>query len=514
MPNQILTVSPTGRINRRDKPDEIGDDEVLSRENFIVIGTKNKKNKKIPGSDRLNATSAGTPPFVWAQRYYTGGAFRKSFAYNQNGTLYHIADNGTLTSLITTFSPLAYPSSAIMKVSGNDILYFAEGIANSIYSYDGNAGNTFTREGSVTLTPVIMISHLDRLWVVEEDSDSVNFSVNLNPVNFTDSTDAGTISIGAKRGSKIQALAILNETLYIFKSDSIWALLGKTPSEFTVVEVHPFRGIAARRSMQNVESAIIFLGDDYEFYSFGGTIESTKLLTYDLAIAGDLTKDLNQIINKDRMAQVASTYHNFLYRCAFTETGETQNNLEYIFVTTNETDTITRGNNVSCYMKWDRNPDKNELITGRSDIGRLMHQYRGLNWDNQATSPTMPIRIQTKFIGGGIQNQRFKRAWVNSEVLGAEPIRIRYYLDTRNAVSDSVNDEWVIQGETKSMTNNIRINSQLAVTSRVNLRHNAAKGQSISFEINQDRADVDFSFSSIDLEVVTKNIKRNQRVGI
>ena len=65
--NQITRLMPTGRINRRDKPDEISDDQVLSRENIQVIGSKNKYLRKLPGSDRLNATPVGANGINWAR---------------------------------------------------------------------------------------------------------------------------------------------------------------------------------------------------------------------------------------------------------------------------------------------------------------------------------------------------------------------------------------------------------------------------------------------------------------
>ena len=215
MPLSTITVRPIGNIDRRNAVDEGDMTDVLIRENMEVIGIGNARMvKKLPGTDRLTATGLSSGSFTWAYRYYSGNV-AKTFAFS-NGVLYHVAPNGALTSKVSVLSTTAYPSAEIMKVSGNNVMYFVDG-ANGMWSHDGNSGHDFVKENSVTLNFVQIISHLDRMWGFEENSDTLNFSVNLNPVNYTDSTDAGSVSVGAKRGSKIQFIALLYETLFIFK---------------------------------------------------------------------------------------------------------------------------------------------------------------------------------------------------------------------------------------------------------------------------------------------------------
>lgn len=516
MPSTIIRIDPVERINRRDIVTEIGDKQVLSRENFAVIGATNKRVKKLAGSDRLNATNAGNGPIVWIYRYYNKTPVARIFFFGA-GTLYYSDENGNVTTLISTFDPNAYPSAVEMRISGNDVLYFSEGINTGMYSYDGNNGNTFLKEGSVTLNFVGMVSWLDRLWGFEENSEILYFSKNLVPTNFTDSTDAGQITIGPKRGSKIQAIAIMNETLYIFKSDSIWELNGRTPSEFQVNETHPSLGLAARRSLVYVESALVGFMSDYELHEFNGT-QQAKLLTYDVALNGDLTKDLNPIVNTTRLDQICATYFDFTYRMAFTGMDQTSNPtlnmMEYCINMVNQVDYFTRGNNVSAYCVFDRPPDTKTLLTGRSDAGYLMKQFNGLNWDNNAATPTMLIKLQTKFFGlNSPHNIRIRRYWGNFGVLGALNIGIRLFLDGRNATTDSTQDELITQGETKSFMA-IRLNSQTAITSRQIPRHNNSKGQNFSLMISEEINNRDLQFSSFFAEIITKNVKRNQRVGV
>ena len=460
--------------------------------------------------------------FLSGYRYYNG-TFAVTFLYwwdnSLEGRLYHIDNLGNLTLKETlAVSGRPQPCWEQVKVSGNNLLLFSDGF-NGIWSYDGNMGYSWTQRNT-TVSPVWMKIMLDRLFAFEENSDSLLFAVNVTgggePTNFSDSTDAGEIVIGPRRGSRLQWGIIDNETLYLWKNDSIWVLSGGVPSEFAIREIHPARGTAARHSVIKGESTVFFLGDDFEFYSFGGSQESTQLISYKMAVSGDFSKDLNPIINKDRMNQVDATYHDFLYRCSIVETGETIQKLEYFYDTTNKTDGLTRGNNVSCYIIYDKvPPDKKELYTGRSDAGYLMLQHQGLNWDNDATSPTMPVKLQTGFLRlDSIIMTRIRRIYGDFQVLGAEQLKVRHFIDGRNATSDSVEVPLEISGEYKNPTTMIRINSQDSFTSRQVMPWARAKGLSHSLKLDFDRNNIDLSFSKFVIEVVRKQRKLRSAVGV
>ena len=513
---QIFNIPCTSVVNRRDLPHLIEDGEVLSRENMEVVGSgKEKRNRKVPGANRFSDTDTGDY-YISGIRYYSGANLRKTFAFN-NGVIYQVDDNGVESAVPDlVFGLTAVPVWEIMKVSSNNVLFVSEGINTGMYSYDGNIGNNFVKETPVTLNLVGMLSHLDRMFGFEEDSEDLVFSKNLEPTNFTDSTDAGVITIGAKRGSKIQAIALLYGTLFIFKQDSIWALIGRSPSEFEVKEVTPRLGTSARRSVVNTDNGIIFLGSDFEFYFFSGTVGSLQMLSYKMAVGGDLTKNLIPIINRDKADQAVAVFHNKVYRCSVVENGETMNNLEYCFSTINETDWLTRGFNISCYIPWDRTPDKLELLFGRRDIGLLMLANQGLNVDNGATSPTMAFKLQTKFISSGEpRNIRFKRAFFTFGVLdSAEPLRVYYYLDCRTTRSDAGDDEWAIRGEFKVGIGNM--SSQRAITSRVNLDYGKSRGQNISFMIDESKPNIDLELAGIDVECVIRpySVKKGKPVNV
>ena len=501
---QIFEIKMTGRINRRDLPNRMKDGDVMKRTNFMVIGNGDeKKNRKVPGANRFTQNNTGTS-YNSNYRYYTKGNIRKTFSHN-GGKLYHIDDNGNESEVLGVFEPTAVPCFEVMRISDVDVLYVSEGISTGMYSHDGNLSNIFNKETAVSLNFIGMVSHLDRMFGFTEDSEDLYFSKNLEPTNYTDSTDAGIITIGPKRGSKIMFIALLYGTLYIFKQDSIWRLTGRTPSEFEVTEVHPYLGVSGRYSVQNTNNGIIFCGSDYEFYFFGGTIESTIMLSYNVAFGGDLTKNLIPLVNRSKPENMRSIFHNNIYRCAYTVNGGVTNTMEYCFDTINEVDFLTKGFNISSYLKWDRHPDNNELFTGRTDLGRLMKMNIGLNVDNNATSPSMEYELQTKFVGSkDPKNIRFRRAFFNVGVLGAASIRCFYYLDCRSARSDAGSDNWVTIGETKALSPSVSITSQSAISSPVNLHYGKSKGQNISFSLEDDIKDVDIEIASISVEAIVK----------
>jgi len=174
MPLPVIPFECTGRVNRRDLVDELKPGDVLCRENFYVIGAGEKRvNKKMPGSKRHSASDVGGR-YTTAFRYYTSNA-RHTFAYNlsgTNGSIYHIDENGNETKELDVPAPggNAYPTWMEMRVSSADVLYFSDGV-NGMYSYDGNAGHDFIKETSVSLNFVQLISHLDRAFGFEEDSE-------------------------------------------------------------------------------------------------------------------------------------------------------------------------------------------------------------------------------------------------------------------------------------------------------------------------------------------------------
>lgn len=511
MPRQFVKERPTGLINRRDLPQDLEPGQVQLRENFIVLGVgDNKRNRKHPGAKRFTTSTTGvsyTSGFV----YYMKQNVRKILGFN-NGKIYFVGENGSEDEDIPIFAVDAIPTWVNMRVSGNDVVYFSAGDGSGFYAYDGNIANEFQLQPAVTLNIVDMVEFLDRLFVIEEDSEVSSFSKNLDFTNFTDSSDAGEITVEATGGSKIVKQAVLGEQLFYLKTDRICRLDGRTPSTFSVRRVIPWLGCAARGSVQVTPIGIIFLGSDYEFYLFDGA--NLKMLSYGVAIGGDKTKNLSGLINRNKTRQIVSTYYDRIYRCSFTENGKSTNNLEWCYNLANETDFLTRDFNISCYIPIDRQPDEPMLLTGRTDLGRLMRMYQGLNLDDGSASPQMSCKLVTRAIGSDQPyDARFKRVYLNTEVLGAEPMPIYYALDNRTRVSDWASDQWPIKGE-QTGVGSFNMLIQSSITSRMNLKYGKSKGRTITFIIDRNSRDIDFGFSKLSIEAIVKRSpKKSQAVA-
>lgn len=507
-----VKIMPVGNIDRRSMVTQGKSSAVLSRENLMVIGVDEKDRfiRKVPGANRYNSTSVGSFGVSSMTRYYAQDKSRKNFFFS-GGRVYFIDENGNASEVLSLFDVNAYPTFVEMQVSSAHILYFMEGISTGMYSHDGNMANAWTKEEAVTLNFVDAVSWLDRLWGFEENSEDLYFSVNLAPTDFTDSTDAGVITIGARRGSKLQRIVVgKDDNLYIFKTDSIWVIEGKTPSEFRVRELSPNMGLAARRSLQKVNEGMVGLMSDYEVYSFDGN--SFKLLTYNVAMSGDFTTKLEPMINRNKMDEVNSCYHNFVYRMSFVENGKDTPDMEYCFNTINETEFFTRGFKIASYLVYDRIPDKNELVFGRADAGRLMRMYHGLNPDNGDSGSMFIIKTKTKFNGLGMsRNFRVRKVWLDANVREARNIPIRQYVDGRFLYTDGVSENMDTFGEGNSI---LGMSSQSAVTSRQIPRHANSKCQNVAFEIDYQLRDLDVEFSGFEIEIIGKNQKRSHKVGV
>ena len=502
---QIITERPTGRINRRDLPQDLAPGEVQARENFIVIGVgENKRNRKHPGATRFTDNDTGNS-YTSGQAYYTGSA-RKIIAFNSNGKLYFIGEDGSETVDVPIFIGSSRPCWATFRVTSNDTLFFCAGDNSGLYYYSGQVANNFQLQSGFSLNPVDMVPHLDRMFYVEEDSEVSTFSKNLDPTNVTDSSDAGEITVEAAGGAKIMKQVVFREQMFYLKSNIIARLDGRTPATFEIHHVIDWLGCAARGSVQVTPIGIIFLGSDYEFYLFDGV--NVKMLSYGAAIGGDKTKNLTGLINRNKTANIVSTYYDNIYRCSFTEAGRTTNNLEWCYNLTNETDFMTRGFNISSYIAMDRQPDDPMLLCGRTDLGRLMRMYSGLNWDDGDSSPQMSCKLVTRAIGAGEPyNARFKRIFMTTEVLGAEKMPVYYAMDCRTRVSDWGSDQLIIKGEQASV-GSFNMLIQSSITSRMNLKYGKSKGQNITLIIDRNARDIDFGFSKFELEAIVKRTRK------
>lgn len=508
MPLQTVNESPTEGLNRVFPPHLIRPGQVSDSLNLVPMFGRIKK---VGGTTRYNTESANSSPTTWVHRYYSrradGSETKKVFSYAGDSIYVGNDVAGTLTSVESGFNTGTFPSSEVMQVSGNSILFFFNEGLDVPYTYDGNDGNVWNKS-SITQKFVDGVSHLDRLWAFTKSSSTLYFSKTLFPENFDDSTDAGIITIGEEKSEIIEGLIVYGEFLYIFKTKSIWRLQGSTPSTFEVKKVHPFLGLKARRSLINVQSALMFLGNDDELYSFNGTQPGTKNVTVDL--------DFSVMMNRNKSDKVCGVFHDNMARFSYerAEQGPNYNDDEIIFNSLEANDQglpkwgQTRGSRISCYSVWNDQGDDNELVTGRSDEGIIMYHNRTKNYDDTA----MLIRMKTRDIMfAPNRNALIEEYHLIAEPKGNYSVDFKTYLNGR--IGTNSNDPFNLKGETVGL-GFISISNQVRMNERIVPDVNYRRGNSVAVQIQDDTLNQDFELYSITIGVRSRERIISQDVGV
>lgn len=498
--------------NRVKPPHElyIGKDEFIQcsvLQNYIC---RDNKIKKIAGSNKYNSSVLANN-IPWIKRSYhkqgDGSFVKRTLCFN-NGVIYYGNDSlGTLTKILSGFSATALPSDMTIQVSGNSILYFFTG-NDTPYKYDGNA--SYTIEKSTLASNIISgIVHPDlaRAFYVKNNSSEIDYSETLEPENIAD-----TIIAGNDKDSVNMAIGVgADGTLYIFKNNSIYQLYGRTSSTFQVRQVTAKYGLASRRGIYPVGSGFVFLNEfDKELYFFGGSESSIQSLT---------EKDikLREIMNltSDAVERVCMTVHDGLFRFSFQhrESLIDANNCELVYATSEPRAdglpkwSLIKGSNVLCYSVWNEQGDSNELLTGRSDMGAMMYQNRGLDFDGNATE-TIVRTGEVTFSEDMVCNllDIFIKAKPGS--YNISPV-FKYFLNGR--FSDGGITSLSMKGETRDV-GVIHLQKQSLFNDRIVPLSNYRRGNSISFEISDNNNGTDLELYSIAFNVEKLYKIRNQYV--
>jgi hypothetical protein len=166
-------------------------------------------------------------------------------------------------------------------------------------------------------------------------------------------------------------------------------------------------------------------------------------------------------------------------RISYVKTGEVVPNAEILY-SLNEKKWCgeTYGRKISCYCQYSGRGDNGELITGRSDIGVLMRNYSGFNFDDNA----IPVKLITgSYVVGETNDVQFEELYIDALPSGEYYIPVTYYLDTRLTTNGS--DQMILQGETVGSLP-IYIADQTEFMNRGLFLIDKSKGRTIRFEID------------------------------
>ncbi len=262
-----------GGLNTKYSNNEIGDNEspdllnvnfdqngaVVKRRGFIPLNSQHIDSnaimslipfEKSDGSRYLVACS-GTSVYSWDWNALAWTAIKTGLSGNGvkfTGSVYNdvlYLWNGVDTPMTwdgSTFGALSYPpgSCAYAVVSGNRMYAAGDPLARS------------------------------RLYYSTAD-DPTDWNAT--------STEGGFIDIDTNDGDIITGLALLLDSVVIFKRKSIWVLKGADPAYYTLIAAHAGVGCVSHWTIQNVLNNLVFLSEDgvYAFNGTGVTLLSDKI---------------------------------------------------------------------------------------------------------------------------------------------------------------------------------------------------------------------------------------------
>jgi len=477
--------------------------------NFVY---RDKRVRKIGGTEAYNGTSLGSAGIPWLHRSYHklgDGSFRKVVFCYHDGYVYYGKDlDGTMT--VTNIPALrtdSIPVHFTMQVGGNAMLYLITGGDNDpIYKYDGNGDFKWEETRIINGVGRIVtggLVHLDRAWYWSRNSSLLAYSRSLFPEDL--SSDSEDIPIGQDADSNIVSCIVGgNETLYIFKSNSIWRLSGKYPGNFNFNLVTDRYGLANKRCLVSWGGGIIFLDSlSKEIYFFGGTESSIKSLTED-------TIRLREIIDMTQLENACMTIHDGLFRFSYKHKDDNIYQTRELIYSLNDPGpsgvrwSESKGTAIWSYSVWDKLDDNNELVTGRSDIGKIMYHNRTRNFDG--------VPIETWLRTGSIIGKPGQISRYSDITLQAHPgstitpINFRYYMDERHRLRGDATVD--LSGETRQF-GEAKISRQDIVNNRVIPHVAYSRGNGISFEYYDNSLNTFIELYGIQFEATPRYKIRN-----
>jgi len=498
-------VKLNGRIDRRSPRDEGDPTSPVLRENWI---SRDGKLSKPLGHEAVITGLSGIPR--WEGRYNTvesSVVSPKSFVYTEDGVIYVLDDAlGTASEAKALLNTNAYPNHVLFKTGSQNKLFFVDG--EFMYSHDGNNDNLFLKvdlddaDGN-SVAPIDLIEHKDRLFVISKTKMFV--SKNLQPTVFDDATDSLEIVVGSGKGTNL-ALRKLEDRLYILNTEGIFILDGDVISALAStfeVRLVDDRKIIAGRTAVAVEKAIVFLADDYELWSWDGSM--AQMLSFELKLKDFIFQ------NRAMLDKAVAVYDNNFYKMSFVENGAVEPNLEVWWDAFENKIDIVRGRHVSSYMKTDSTIETEYTELGQSNANTIMRDSRGFDFGGVAIASR--IRSRDLTIKKGF-NLRFLAFYFQFLPTGIRSLTIKYLLDGRLSNPTGAHANWSqsLRGETKTL-GFIEIKNQAQATGRVRPKIKYSRGESIAFEISESVKGQQSDFLGIGIDYLAKQRSKGITIG-
>lgn len=503
--SKLMACEPFAGLNRRFPQHKLtGKDKQFCQELMNMTNIDGRV-KIIEGAQRL-FTNTLPADIKWAKRIYysVGGDEYKHQFLISNGFIYRLTEATSLIGQVpidndysATVDSMVYPIDAQFKVSQQLTTLLVDG--THFFKFNGNLAGNWNQlpikldiDGN-TIEPIFIANYLDRSFVITKKQNQLIVGKNLNPEVYDDSTDCAILELPPGNGGYPVGLLVYRGILFIIHEDYIAPLSGNSLATFGVRpgDVNYGYGSRAPRSVCIVKNQFGFLNrEDNEYYLTSGTLDSTKKvpLSYPIKLSEMMSPTHAELTH----ATVDSRDN--LLRIAYYPSGGNGLGDEVLYSLSEEKWCgRTTDRKVSCYSQWNAKGDDNRIITGRSDIGKLMwNSPTYLNFDEQL--------IHYKFVSASyiaednVTDVQFERFWMDMLPYGNSNVPLGYVLEARlgNYGAESMSDEGevTVLGLISIANQDIFLNSCIPLIDR-------SKGRMIRFEIEETQLDKKLEFYGI-----------------
>lgn len=287
MPGTPLRLGPFKGLNTSSDPSIIGDDELVECINL---------NRDIDGSltSRPPIQTGVTPGGTTQRLLILGAAVFTSGTYligsNSNGCFYNLNGNGAWIQFTAAFQ-----ASSMVQYNDRVFLLSVPDPLNSLAQWDPTGGfvllnpaNLQTMMGATSRGGGNIMIYKDRLFIVPGAvKTTLNarliFSDEGNPAAYA--TVNQYIEVRPGDGQRLIDMAVFEDNLMLFKSDSTWALsFTGNPDSDQLVNVNNTIGVTAAHCIAQYENALFtyYEGSVYQIINYAFSNISEKLqLFYD-----------------------------------------------------------------------------------------------------------------------------------------------------------------------------------------------------------------------------------------
>lgn len=213
---------------------------------------------KVTGFTRENNVAFGSQPVMEMGQYLDQTGTEFLLAITSNTFAYEIG-NGTFTTIISTLNA-TFPFDCVSGLNR----FICTSSSQAFYWIGGAKTVDVTTAPTAFPKGSMIEKHANRIWVagVTGNGSSLYGSKFLNADNWVlapNANDPVEIPIGLNDGDNITCLKSFNDGLVIGKKNSLWALVGKSQNDFTVVSIRPDVGCIQDKSMQIKQGKLYWL---------------------------------------------------------------------------------------------------------------------------------------------------------------------------------------------------------------------------------------------------------------